>query len=78
MVTAAPAGKSMRFNLPAAMNAIDRPSGDQNTDAAPSVPGIGRASSSVIARSHTRPPFPPPRTPAANHPGTSPENFAPD
>src|SRR5690349_13155977 len=46
--TAAPAGRSIRFNLPPAKNARDRPSGDQKTDVAPSVPGTTLASSAEI------------------------------
>jgi hypothetical protein len=52
--TTAPSGRSMRFNLRSAKNASLRPSGDQNTDVAPSVPGTGRASRWATARSQTR------------------------
>src|SRR5215203_3364230 len=52
--TAGPPERSIRFSLPPAKNARDRPSGDQKTDDAPSVPGTTRASSSEIGRSHTR------------------------
>ena len=45
---------STRFNLPSAKNARDRPSGDQKTDVAPSVPATGRASNADRARSKMR------------------------
>src|SRR3954467_4425409 len=53
-VTAAPLGRSIRFNLPPAKNARDRPSGDQKTDRAPSVPGTTRASRLEIGRTQMR------------------------
>ena len=53
-VTGDPAERSILFNLPSAKNASERPSGDQNGDAAPSVPFRGRASRSVIARTQMR------------------------
>ena len=53
-VTAGPAGRSKRFNLASAKKASERPLGDQNTEVAPSVPGNGRASRSVRARSQIR------------------------
>ena len=52
---------SMRFNLPSARNASERPLGDQNSDPAPSVPSTGLAPSPFKARTHTRP-SPPPAT----------------
>jgi hypothetical protein len=46
----------MRFSWPPAKNPRDWPSGDQNADTAPSVPGSGVASSDASERSHTRRP----------------------
>src|SRR5262245_38124278 len=52
-VTAAPPDESSRFSLPLAKNAIERLSGDQKTDVAPSVAGSTRASRLWSGRSHT-------------------------
>src|SRR2546427_9581794 len=52
--TADPPGRSIRFSLPPAKNASDRPSGDQKTDTAPSVPGTTRASRPETGRSQMR------------------------
>src|ERR1035437_1258591 len=58
IVTGAPPAKSRRFRFFPAKNPSDAPSGDQNTDTAPSVPARGRASKPERARSRTRrPPF---------------------
>src|SRR5258706_4372433 len=48
-----PPFRSTRFSRPSAKNPIVRPSGDQNSADAPSVPGTGRASRSESARIHT-------------------------
>src|SRR5437868_5323503 len=45
---------STRFNLSPAKTPIDRPSGDQNTPSAPSVPATGCASISENGRSQSR------------------------
>src|ERR1017187_10059864 len=58
IVTGAPPGRSRRFSLLSAKNPSDVPSGDQNSETAPSVPARGRASTPEGGRSHTRrPPF---------------------
>ena len=48
--TAAPPDRSTRFSFPGVKNPSDRPSGDQKSDEAFSVPGIGRASSAESSR----------------------------
>ena len=48
--------RSMRFSLSSAKNPRDLPSGDQNADTAPSVPGSGVASGAASGRSHRRRP----------------------
>src|SRR5678816_411447 len=53
-VTGVPSGGSSRFSLSPAKNAIDRPSGDQMTVRAPSVPATGRASTDDIGLIQTR------------------------
>src|ERR1700693_4272537 len=52
--TAAPPERSRRFNFPSAKNAMERPSGDQKTDEARSVPARGRASRAESARNQSR------------------------
>jgi len=52
--TGVPPGRSIRRSFPAAKNARERPSGDQNSDVAPSVPASGFASSSATPRIQAR------------------------
>src|SRR5262249_57567967 len=68
-VTTAPLERSSRFNRPLAKNAIDRLSGDQNTEVAPSVAGAGLSSRVASGRIHIRPP---PPASAPTHPTSSP------
>src|SRR5262245_52871329 len=49
-----PPSTSIRFNLLSAKNPIDRLSGDQNGNWAPSVPGSGRAAPESSGRNHIR------------------------
>src|SRR5689334_8253163 len=51
---AAPPSRSIRFNVLAAKNASDRPSGDQNGSEAPSVPGKNRDRSDRNSRTQSR------------------------
>ena len=52
--TGAPPATSTRFSLSLVKNAIDRPSGDQRTEFAPSVPAIGLAAKAERGRTQTR------------------------
>src|SRR5512135_2628442 len=54
IATTEPPGRSTRFNLSMVKKASERPSGDQTTDSAPSVPGRGRGSIWPSDRIHTR------------------------
>src|SRR5262249_14246990 len=53
-VTTAPLERSSRFNRPLAKNAIDRLSGDQNTEVAPAVAGAGLSSRVASGRIQIR------------------------
>src|SRR6266542_5194562 len=52
--TGAPPETSMRFNLPSAKKAMERPSGEKKSELALSVPGIGRASGEDSSRRKMR------------------------
>ena len=53
-LTGVPPGRSRRLSCPAAKKASVRPSGDQNIEWAPSVPGTSRAASSPSGRTQIR------------------------
>ena len=53
-VCAGPPARAIFLSLPCAKNPRFRPSGDQNGNVAPSVPGIGRASSESSGRTQRR------------------------
>jgi len=53
MICGEPLGRSSRFSLPAAKNAKELPSGDQNAESTSSVPGSAAAASESKDRNHS-------------------------
>src|SRR5215831_17170844 len=53
MICGEPLGRSSRFSLPAAKNAKEPPSGDQNAESTSSVPGSAAGVSESRDRSHS-------------------------